>query len=372
MGKCQTTSSPECSTILDIGTYEELISRGHDIRSMSMETHDLETHNEDDHHSTTTVSNSFHLKNETSHSLRSGSSSLNDTVVTVGIEHADPDETLRIEHDQISDGKCSSADEPFTNAETEKNVGPSETVSAAFPVKLSSVDDDMTTGAVPKSTYITYFKSVRNPMLIGGMVLSYVLANAAQFFQQLVIAKWTEIGSGNALAQALSAKYLRSLIQAAGVVSVFLWLRSFLTLRLGFRSSTFLHNSLLNAILKAPMNFFDATPSGQLLSRFGKELDVIDRSLPDQIGSVLYCFMQIFFSCAALAGAVTPIMLVPLLMLGFVYTGVISNFRPAAMDLKRCESKSRAPICKFIFLSKILTPNGASYFRLFFENRYPF
>lgn len=324
------------------------MSRGHDIRTITVDTHDLESLSEENNKLPPSISDTFKVESKAKLSESATVSLNNDTSIALGWDHASTDDGIRLEYDQIRRDEVQFVEDLSKVVANEKKSIKSELLSSAFPVKLSSVDDDMATGAVPASTYMTYFKSVRNPVIIGGMVLAYILANSAQFFQQFVIVKWTDLSSTDALTQALSAKYLRSLVQAAGVVSIFLWLRSFLTLHLGYRSSTFLHNSLLKAVMKAPMSFFDATPSGQLLSRFGKELDVVDRSLPDQIGSVLYCFMQIFFSCAALAGAVTPLMLFPLITLGYVYTGVISNFRPAAMDLKRCESKSRAPICKFV------------------------
>ena len=78
------------------------------------------------------------------------------------------------------------------------------------------------------------------------------------------------------------------------------------------------------------MSFFDKTPSGQILSRFGREMDVIDRSVSDGIGSVLFCFLQIFLSVMAMAGAVTPLMLIPLLGIGVIYSQTMSRFRPAA------------------------------------------
>jgi ABC-type multidrug transport system fused ATPase/permease subunit len=176
------------------------------------------------------------------------------------------------------------------------------------------------------------------------MLGSFLLANGAQFFQQYIVAKWTEVGSGDAMAVALGAKYLNSLVNAAGVVSVFLWIRSYLTMRVGVRASEFLHKKMLTSVFKAPMAFFDATPSGQLLSRFGKEMETVDRNLPDGIGSVLFCFLQIGLSTLALAGVVTPAMLVPLLGIGILYYKAMTKFRPAARDMKRCESKSRAPI----------------------------
>lgn len=363
MGKSETSSSPDCSTIVDIGTYDELISRGHDMRNIAAkDIYKIETGKSE---VDSTNGDCRVVNDQSNHTLLQGyeeqeeeyfSSSrfvgLNDTIFLAGTTHADPDTQVVIEHEPDAEFEVTSATELIKSnvsvngvrKECEEMVVKDRMASQSS-IKLSSVDDMMATGAVPKSTYATYFKSVRKPTLIVGMLMSYMLANAAQFFQQYTVMKWTELGSGHSVASALGGKYLKSLVASAGVVSIFLWLRSYLTLRLGYRASTFLHDRLLKAILGAPMSFYDATPSGQLLSRFGKELEVVDRSLPDQIGSVLFCFMQIFFSCAALAGAVTPAMIAPLGVLGVAYVGTMSRFRNAAMDLKRCESKSRAPIC---------------------------
>ena len=133
--------------------------------------------------------------------------------------------------------------------------------------KLTSADDVMVAGAVPRSAYITYLKSVRKPLLIVAMLSAYLLSNGAQFYQQWIVAKWTELGRGNAMAAALGTKYLKSLVNAAGVVSICLWVRSFLTMRVGVRASEFMHSRMLSSVFAAPMSFFDATPSGQILSR---------------------------------------------------------------------------------------------------------
>jgi ABC-type multidrug transport system fused ATPase/permease subunit len=58
----------------------------------------------------------------------------------------------------------------------------------------------------------------------------------------------------------------------------------------------------------------------------------------------LFCFLQIGLSTLALAGVVTPAMVFPLFGIGILYYKAMSKFRPAARDMKRCESKSRAPI----------------------------
>jgi len=44
------------------------------------------------------------------------------------------------------------------------------------------------------------------------------------------------------------------------------------------------HSSLLERVLKAPINlFFDVTPIGKILNRFSNDLNVLDGSLMDSI-----------------------------------------------------------------------------------------
>jgi ATP-binding cassette, subfamily C (CFTR/MRP), member 1 len=201
----------------------------------------------------------------------------------------------------------------------------------------------MSMGGVPRSIYVLYFKSVRSPLLVVAMLVSYLLSNGAQFFQQYTVAKWTEVG-GSAMGSVVGLGYLQRLVYAAGIVSVFLWIRSVLTMQVGVRASDFLHSKMLSSVFTAPMSFFDATPSGQLLSRFGKEIETVDRAVPDSIGSVLFCFLQIFMSAGALAGILSSGMAIPLSLVAIQYVRTMSRFRPAARDMKRAETKTRSPI----------------------------
>lgn len=59
------------------------------------------------------------------------------------------------------------------------------------------------------------------------------------------------------------------------------------------RSSNLLHYTLVFGILRSPIGFFDTTPSGRLLNRFGKDVDVIDNVLPHNIKAWLFCLVSV-------------------------------------------------------------------------------
>lgn len=367
------SNSRSCSAIVDEGTYDDLIRRGHDLTSITAA--EAEAAAEEDkeggsddvervssHMAENAVIDPVKLMKIGESTVRLVGGSETPANYTESWSHADPESQMAMENfpDCIAelghpmnpvaseadallmedDSEVEATDGSDVTASTSVQNSPSKTLSK----KIASADDDMSVGAVPWSTYMSYFKAAGRPLLVVAMLSSYLLANGAQFFQQYTVVKWTEVGAGDAIASALAGKYLRSLVNAAGVVSVFLWIRSYLTMKVGVSASEFFHSKMLTSVFSAPMSFFDATPSGQLLSRFGKEIETVDRGVPDSIGSVLFCFLQIFFSAGALAGVVTPGMLIPLGLVGILYVKTMSLFRPAARDMKRVETKTRSPI----------------------------
>lgn len=378
------SSSSTCATVVDVGTYDELIARGHNLKTFSSEDAEatVETNNHDDGNAEelfeSTDSGRFFQDEKflpqpppTVRVVGGYKVSANSTDQSC---HADPDCTevdmqncLDFVADRVvphsPDGEISDEENPKSGilhhsdnltperdnsvAQEEKKVGNPEKNAqepSTRPTKLVSADDKMSVEAVPFSTYVSYFKAVRSPKLIIATIAAFITANAAQFFQQYTVAKWTELSRGDAMAAALGGQYMNQLVYSAGVVSVFLWIRSYFNMLVGVRASEFFHSRMLSSVFKAPMSFFDATPSGQILSRFGKELETIDRALPDSLAAVLFCALQITSSALALAGAITPGMMIPLLFVGSLYGKTIQRFRPAARDMKRTESKTRSPI----------------------------
>lgn len=80
------------------------------------------------------------------------------------------------------------------------------------------------------------------------------------------------------------------------IVSIFTGIFEFLAdlcLCLGaWKASVMLHNYMATNVFRNPMKFFDATPTGRILSRFSSDVEVVDK-LSQQISDTVYCFMDV-------------------------------------------------------------------------------
>ncbi|GAX09929.1 hypothetical protein FisN_11Lh082 [Fistulifera solaris] len=362
MGKVAASSS--CSTIIDIGTYDQLEARGHNLRSVT--TTDLKEIGDGSDEELLNAEQDTLVFTSSHNEIASSTDPielrcLGENIVSNATDdcHPDPErfqlmancpdymnDESAIVHQDLSkwDGikvELYASNETQGESTAYSVPSTSEKGATSLTSTIKSADDSMSVGAVPLSVYVSYFKAVRKPILLLFMIASFFMSNGASFYQQYTVAKWTEIPN---LSNAISLKYMQKMVKAAWAVSGFLFLRSFLSMQMGIRASEHLHSQMLSSVFAATTSFFDSTPSGQLLARFGKEMETVDRGVPESISSVLFCFLNIFMSVAALAGVITPGMLVPLGAVTFLYIKAMALYRPAARDLKRAETKTRSPV----------------------------
>lgn len=83
-------------------------------------------------------------------------------------------------------------------------------------------------------------------------------------------------------------------VAPVNVVTAFTSFFADLTPYLGcWRAAKVLHAYLLAGVLRAPLQFFEVTPIGRIISRFSKDVDVLDTSLPFQTSDVIYCTFEV-------------------------------------------------------------------------------
>ncbi|KAK7601472.1 hypothetical protein V9T40_008913 [Parthenolecanium corni] len=117
-----------------------------------------------------------------------------------------------------------------------------------------------------------------------------------------------------------------------------------LSIRIGcWKSAKYLHNRVLRTIMRVPLTFMDITPIGRILSRFSKDTDVVDNTLPFELSDLIYCLGDVISTLFIISYS-TPIFIIVIVPIGIVYFFVQRFYVATSRQLKRLESISRSPI----------------------------
>ncbi|KAG0794583.1 hypothetical protein G6F22_005317 [Rhizopus arrhizus] len=104
-----------------------------------------------------------------------------------------------------------------------------------------------------------------------------------------------------------------------------------------------LFNNLTDRVVRAPMRFFDTTPVGRLLNRFGKDISVVDLQLARSASFLIECVTGIIASTVVMS-AITPEFIITAILVGCLYFAIGLFYLRISRELKRLNSVSRSPI----------------------------
>ncbi|KAJ2492865.1 Transporter of the ATP-binding cassette (ABC) [Coemansia sp. RSA 2050] len=119
--------------------------------------------------------------------------------------------------------------------------------------------------------------------------------------------------------------------------------RSLLQFWSSIRASKVIHERLLRTILRAPVRFFDTTPTGRLINRFSKDMETIDQSL----SSSLAIFLTELISSVAILlviAVITPAFTLGAIIVAAIYWVIGGLYLSASREIKRFESVTKSPI----------------------------
>ncbi len=201
-------------------------------------------------------------------------------------------------------------------------------------------EEKMETGTVSYKVYLYYLSAMGFP-LSAGCFLSYVVYQICSALSSVWLAKWSDAAKTS---DAGDRDVYLGVYGALGFGQAVAAIFGSACLYLGtLKGSEYLHFIVLRSILRSPMSFFDTTPQGRILNRFGKDIDVLDATMPMILRGWITCFLAVI-STFVIISYTTPIFILPFSVVLIAYYMVQRIYVATSRQLKRLESVSRSPI----------------------------
>ncbi|KAJ7634168.1 P-loop containing nucleoside triphosphate hydrolase protein [Mycena polygramma] len=214
-------------------------------------------------------------------------------------------------------------------------------------------------GRVKGRVYAQYLEAA-SKIGFGVYLLATITQQAMTLFGNLALRSWgehnREMGDNSGMVKYLLVYGIFSLSSTllGGLASIVMWILCSL------RSSKRLHDSMLTALMNAPLGFFELTPTGRTLNLFSRDIYVVDQLLARFIQNLCRT-AAVCLSIMVVIGASFPLFLVSIIPLGWFYLRVMKYYLATSRELKRLDAVSKSPI--FAWFSESLA--GVSTIRSF-------
>lgn len=109
------------------------------------------------------------------------------------------------------------------------------------------------------------------------------------------------------------------------VVGILMYLKGKFFAQFIVSTSRVIQRSLIQALLKTPLGWFDVTPTGRILARATKDQDDLDNSLAFNVQFATQSLFTLLSSLVLISIA-TPIYLIMAVISGFVYYKIIGMY----------------------------------------------
>ncbi|XP_030838051.1 multidrug resistance-associated protein 4 isoform X2 [Strongylocentrotus purpuratus] len=137
--------------------------------------------------------------------------------------------------------------------------------------------------------------------------------------------------------------YLQNLSIFLGLFILFCFIRTYHVFIIIVNAATVLHNRMFEALIRAPMQFFDTNPIGRILNRFSKDIGLMDELLPTTFADFNAISIQTI-GVIIVISIFNPIVLIFTVPLCVAFTLVRRYYLASSRDIKRLEGITRSPV----------------------------
>ncbi|KAF4147943.1 ABC transporter [Phytophthora infestans] len=204
------------------------------------------------------------------------------------------------------------------------------------------VDEERQQGRVTSDVFWIYFKALGGAKMCVLVVVSQLLWQAFQIGSDFWLSHWTSEAS---VADNETNMEVYALLGGGGVLMVLL--RSVCVVFAGLRGARYLFGAMTDALMHAPMKFFDTNPIGRIVNRYTTDIGSIDFQLPLISGAFLADFFLAVCQLVTAAYVVNflGILVVPL---AWMYVKVANFYLASCSEITRLQRLVSSPVLSHV------------------------
>ncbi|XP_068488807.1 ABC transporter C family member 3-like [Phaseolus vulgaris] len=230
----------------------------------------------------------------------------------------------------------------FKEKEVSKDVQNGETDNKTEPKGQLVQEEEREKGKVGFLVYWKYITTAYGGAMVPFILLAQILFQALQIGSNYWMA-WATPISTHVQPRVEGMTLIGVYVSLAVASSFCVLVRAMLLVTTGYKTATILFNKMHFSVFRAPMLFFDSTPSGRVLNRASTDQSAVDTDIPYQIGSLAFSMIQLLGIIAVMSQVAWQVFIVfiPVIAVSIWYQ---QYYIPSARELSRLIGVCKAPI----------------------------
>ncbi|KAL5208407.1 hypothetical protein ABZP36_032842 [Zizania latifolia] len=203
-------------------------------------------------------------------------------------------------------------------------------------------EEEREKGRVGFAVYWKYITMAYNGALVPLVLLAQIVFQVLQIGGNLWIA-WASPISEDVEPQVNSLTTVLVYVALAFVSSLCIFIRSHFLVMAGCKTAAMLFDRMHRCIFRAPMAFFDSTPSGRTLNRASTDQSTVDTRIFDLMGYLLFPAIELLGTIILMSRVAWPVFVifVPIIVASLWYQ---QYYIDGARELQRLTGVCRAPV----------------------------
>ncbi|KAG8992893.1 hypothetical protein FRB94_011203 [Tulasnella sp. JGI-2019a] len=196
-------------------------------------------------------------------------------------------------------------------------------------------------GKVKREVYWQYLQAAS---FIGAVayVFAIILAQGFNVLSTWILKIWGENNrSSHPRSHSFFLSWYGAFIFASALAAVASGILLWVTLAV--RSGRRLHDRMLNAVLRAPLQFFESTPQGRIMNLFSRDQYVVDEVMVRVLAGFTRTLAVVAGIFIVIVGSF-PIAVIGIIPLAYIYKEIMIYYLATSREIKRLDAVSKSPI----------------------------